>query len=81
MDCSRYVACAARVAYHAAGALGRIGTASPVLCLCLQVRKGRYKQTRTVANSKNPNFSEEFALIVSALRNDSHNGVQFPDPV
>ncbi|EFJ52270.1 hypothetical protein VOLCADRAFT_86525 [Volvox carteri f. nagariensis] len=36
----------------------------------LEVRKGRYQQTRTVDNNKSPEYNEEFALIVDSLEND-----------
>ncbi|GIL71431.1 hypothetical protein Vretimale_2707 [Volvox reticuliferus] len=37
----------------------------------LEVRKGRFKQTPTVYNTKSPNFDKEFALIVDSLENDT----------
>ncbi|GIL46177.1 hypothetical protein Vafri_3227 [Volvox africanus] len=47
----------------------------------LEVRKGRFKQTRTVYNTRSPVFNEDFALIVDSLENDALRIYVYEDDV
>ncbi|GLC34697.1 hypothetical protein PLESTB_001233100 [Pleodorina starrii] len=47
----------------------------------LEVRKGRFKQTRTVFNTRSPTFNEEFALIVDSFENDALHIYVYEDDV
>ncbi|KAG2484002.1 hypothetical protein HYH03_017169 [Edaphochlamys debaryana] len=37
----------------------------------LEIRRGRTKQTKTIDNNRNPEFNEEFALIIDTFENDT----------